>query len=65
MTEANGTPGTAPKTRNETTPANSKVKRVIMPVPKRNEEKAKPDSKVPANTGSKSDERQRRVGGKP
>jgi len=62
MPDANK-PEAAPKTRNENTPANSKVKRVIMPVPTRNGENAKPvpETKVPA----KSDDRPRRVSGRP
>ena len=54
------------KTTNET-PATSKVKRVIMPVTKRNEESAKPGSgtKVPVKTATKGDDRPRRVSDKP
>ena len=54
------------KTANET-PAKRKVKRVIMPVPKRNEESAKPGpgTKAPVNTVTKADERPRRVSDKP
>jgi membrane peptidoglycan carboxypeptidase len=67
MNEANGTSSTGAPTNSEATPSNSKVKRVLMPVPKRNDENAKPatDTKAPAKIGSKADDRPRRLSGKP
>jgi hypothetical protein len=46
---------------------NSKVKRVIMPVPKRNEDNSKPapGAKVPVKTVTQTVDRPRRVGEKP
>jgi penicillin-binding protein 2 len=64
MPAANNTSETAPKTGNEAAPSNSKVKRVIMPVPKETK-KAATDPKILAKPESKSDDRQRRVNGKP
>jgi penicillin-binding protein 2 len=66
MNEANATPEVRPGTG---TPANinSKVKRVIMPVPKRTEEQTKPgvDAKAPLKSAAAGDDRPRRVGEKP
>ena len=63
MSDAN-TASDTPKTGGEPAASNSKVKRVIMPVPKDNKKPAT-DTKVPAKPESKSDDRQRRVTGKP
>ncbi|MCU1268015.1 MAG: hypothetical protein JWM21_4333 [Acidobacteria bacterium] len=67
MNEANDTADTAvTKPANVAPVTNSKVKRVIMPVPKRTDESVKPapGAKAPVKTGS-IDDRPRRVGEKP
>jgi penicillin-binding protein 2 len=65
MTEETNASGT--KTTNGSPVINSKVKRVIMPVPKRNEDnsKAAPGAKVPVKTVTQTVDRPRRVGEKP
>jgi penicillin-binding protein 2 len=66
MNEADNTSATtAPKPNSQASPANSKVKRVLMPLPKRTEESSKPasGSKTPPKNGSQTEERPRKVSG--